>query len=266
MAELEVDMARARNARPLSPHLQIYRPMLTMMMSIVHRITGAALYFGMALLAWWLMAAASGPYVEFHNLTIDNKVNTGRGTFSAVDSAGNEISEYDWSHFFTLGQSGYAVADTTWTRVYAGLGTGVRIDTLRGVISTASGSEGPRGYRVAPLYPSDSVFGIVPPLLTTHRRNPVVVPPDSTPTISVTILEAASALPLPSQHREKPASAGSFLQADAGQIATDILRDARIRRRGAFEALQFNRPAARRRFPRTSPSSRRPRTSWSRSV
>lgn len=47
--------------RPLSPHLQIYRPMLTMMMSIVHRITGAALYFGMLLFAWWLMAAASGP-------------------------------------------------------------------------------------------------------------------------------------------------------------------------------------------------------------
>jgi succinate dehydrogenase / fumarate reductase cytochrome b subunit len=35
--------------------------MLTMMMSIVHRITGAALYFGTLLLAWWLMAAASGP-------------------------------------------------------------------------------------------------------------------------------------------------------------------------------------------------------------
>ena len=47
--------------RPLSPHLSIYRPMLTMMMSIVHRITGAALYFGMLLLAWWLIAAASGP-------------------------------------------------------------------------------------------------------------------------------------------------------------------------------------------------------------
>jgi succinate dehydrogenase / fumarate reductase cytochrome b subunit len=30
-------------------------------MSIVHRITGAALYVGMALLAWWLAAAASGP-------------------------------------------------------------------------------------------------------------------------------------------------------------------------------------------------------------
>jgi succinate dehydrogenase / fumarate reductase cytochrome b subunit len=44
--------------RPLSPHLQIYRPMLTMMMSIAHRITGAALYFGMILLVWWLSAAA----------------------------------------------------------------------------------------------------------------------------------------------------------------------------------------------------------------
>ena len=41
--------------------------MLTMMMSIVHRITGAALYFGMLLLAWWLIAAASGPsaYAKF---------------------------------------------------------------------------------------------------------------------------------------------------------------------------------------------------------
>ena len=32
--------------RPLSPHLSVYRPMLTMMMSIAHRITGAALYVG----------------------------------------------------------------------------------------------------------------------------------------------------------------------------------------------------------------------------
>ncbi|MEQ9519155.1 MAG: succinate dehydrogenase, cytochrome b556 subunit [Parvibaculum sp.] len=47
--------------RPLSPHLGIYRPMLTMMMSIVHRITGGALYFGTLLLAWWLIAAATGP-------------------------------------------------------------------------------------------------------------------------------------------------------------------------------------------------------------
>ena len=47
--------------RPLSPHLQVYRPTLTMMMSITHRITGAGLYFGTLLLAWWLIAAATGP-------------------------------------------------------------------------------------------------------------------------------------------------------------------------------------------------------------
>jgi succinate dehydrogenase cytochrome b subunit len=47
--------------RPLSPHLFIYKPMLTMLMSIVHRITGAGLYFGTLLLAWWLLAAATGP-------------------------------------------------------------------------------------------------------------------------------------------------------------------------------------------------------------
>ena len=61
--------AEGRAARPLSPHLQIYRPMLTMMMSIVHRITGAALYVGTLLLAWWLLAAASGPnaYAAFQS-------------------------------------------------------------------------------------------------------------------------------------------------------------------------------------------------------
>jgi succinate dehydrogenase / fumarate reductase, cytochrome b subunit len=47
--------------RPLSPHLFIYKPMLTMLMSIAHRITGLGLYVGTLLLAWWLLAAATGP-------------------------------------------------------------------------------------------------------------------------------------------------------------------------------------------------------------
>ena len=61
MAETHLKAARPISPRPLSPHLSIFRPLITMMMSIVHRITGAALYFGMILLAWWLIAAASGP-------------------------------------------------------------------------------------------------------------------------------------------------------------------------------------------------------------
>lgn len=48
-------------ARPLSPHLQIYRWSWTMAMSIAHRATGTALYLGTLLIALWLVAAASGP-------------------------------------------------------------------------------------------------------------------------------------------------------------------------------------------------------------
>ena len=59
MAEAKTRTVSPEARRPLSPHLQIYRPMLTMMMSIMHRITGAALYFGTVLLAWWLIAAAT---------------------------------------------------------------------------------------------------------------------------------------------------------------------------------------------------------------
>ena len=53
--------AQAKTSRPLSPHLQIYRWPLTAVMSILHRITGIALYAGTLLLAWWVIAAAAGP-------------------------------------------------------------------------------------------------------------------------------------------------------------------------------------------------------------
>ena len=66
MAELNAQ-AGARRPRPLSPHLQVYRMMLTFVMSGFHRVTGFLLYFGMVLVAWWLVAAASGPnaYANF---------------------------------------------------------------------------------------------------------------------------------------------------------------------------------------------------------
>lgn len=48
-------------ARPLSPHLSVYRPIITMVMSIAHRITGAALYVGVILLAFYLLGLALGP-------------------------------------------------------------------------------------------------------------------------------------------------------------------------------------------------------------
>ncbi len=45
--------------RPLSPHLQVYRPQITSMLSITHRATGVALSAGTLLLAWWLVATAA---------------------------------------------------------------------------------------------------------------------------------------------------------------------------------------------------------------
>lgn len=50
----------APRARPLSPHMTIYRWPVTMATSITHRMTGIALSMGTLLLAWWLIAAASG--------------------------------------------------------------------------------------------------------------------------------------------------------------------------------------------------------------
>ena len=47
--------------RPLSPHLLIYRPQLTSMLSICHRLSGFALAVGSLLALWYLVALAVGP-------------------------------------------------------------------------------------------------------------------------------------------------------------------------------------------------------------
>jgi succinate dehydrogenase / fumarate reductase, cytochrome b subunit len=54
------EQAKATRARPLSPHMQIYRWPVTMATSITHRATGMALSAGTLVIAWWLIAAASG--------------------------------------------------------------------------------------------------------------------------------------------------------------------------------------------------------------
>ncbi|MDV7270408.1 succinate dehydrogenase, cytochrome b556 subunit [Thioclava sp. A2] len=60
-----------RVERPLSPHLQIYRPQLTSLTSILTRITGNALIVGVILAAWWLLAAATSPeYFEVANAVV----------------------------------------------------------------------------------------------------------------------------------------------------------------------------------------------------
>jgi succinate dehydrogenase / fumarate reductase cytochrome b subunit len=62
-------MSQAKRVeRPLSPHLQIYRPQLTSISSILTRITGNALIVGVMLAVWWLFAAStSDAYFEVAN-------------------------------------------------------------------------------------------------------------------------------------------------------------------------------------------------------
>ncbi len=60
-----------RGNRPLSPHLSIYRRQLTMITSILIRITGVALVFSAMLVVWWLLAAAtSQSYFEYADAVI----------------------------------------------------------------------------------------------------------------------------------------------------------------------------------------------------
>ena len=47
--------------RPLSPHLQVYKPQLTSMMSIIHRGTGVFLSVAAIFVVYWVFALAQGP-------------------------------------------------------------------------------------------------------------------------------------------------------------------------------------------------------------
>ena len=49
------------SSRPLSPHLQVYKPQLTSLLSITHRGTGVFLSLGAVLLSCWLLSIALGP-------------------------------------------------------------------------------------------------------------------------------------------------------------------------------------------------------------
>lgn len=48
-------------SKPLSPHLQVYRPQLTSVLSITHRATGVFLCIGTVVLLYWLVSVAGGP-------------------------------------------------------------------------------------------------------------------------------------------------------------------------------------------------------------
>ncbi|MFA5832753.1 MAG: T9SS type A sorting domain-containing protein [Bacteroidota bacterium] len=129
--------------------------------------------------------------VEFTNLTVTAIVNSARGTWAVTDANGNTLSDYDWSYYFTIGNGSIIVPGDPNYKVPP---VGTKIDTMRGYISTSSGQEANRGYRICPIYPGDVKYGKIAPAVTTHRRNPVIVGKDSLAVISAKIYKQTSAV------------------------------------------------------------------------
>ena len=94
--------AAATRTRPLSPHLTVYRWPVTMTMSIIHRITGGALYVGTLLVAWWLVAVATS---EAHFAFVDWLVGSWFGLLVLIG--------YSWALFHhMLGGVRHLIWDT----------------------------------------------------------------------------------------------------------------------------------------------------------
>ncbi len=126
-----------------------------------------------------------GKEVYFTDVTVTGNVNNTRGTFEFVDNQSNHLSDYDWSYHFTLDTTSVDRVGEPQDTSYHVPPLGTTIDTIRGYISTSSGGEAKRGYRICPIFPGDIVYGATGPGVSTQRRYPVVVAKDSTPLITV---------------------------------------------------------------------------------
>ena len=64
-----------KKERPLSPHLQIYRPQITSVLSIMHRITGVALSGGTFLMVIWIISLSLGEnFYEYYLIFVKSWV------------------------------------------------------------------------------------------------------------------------------------------------------------------------------------------------
>jgi succinate dehydrogenase / fumarate reductase cytochrome b subunit len=96
-----MSVANRPSDRPLSPHLQVYRPQLTTMLSLLHRATGIALTAGAVYLAIWVMcAAATNPKVyllfQSFNTSIAGRIVLGGWLFCAFYHLCNGIRHLFW--------------------------------------------------------------------------------------------------------------------------------------------------------------------------
>ncbi len=78
--------------RPLSPHLEIYRPQITSVLSILHRITGVGMALALVLIVWWFLAAATS---DAYFAMVDGVLTS---WFGILILAGSLLAF--WFHFF----------------------------------------------------------------------------------------------------------------------------------------------------------------------
>lgn len=116
-----------RGARPLSPHLEVYRPQWTMVFSIAHRITGVGMTLGALLVVWWLLAAATG--VEAYE-TANGVLTSWLGDLILLGS----IAAL-WYHFFAgikhlVWNAGYALETPKARKLSQGMAAAAGVATL----------------------------------------------------------------------------------------------------------------------------------------
>jgi succinate dehydrogenase / fumarate reductase cytochrome b subunit len=70
----EVSLAPAVRERPLSPHLSIYKPQFSSMLSIGHRATGVALFFSISMITWWFICLVFSGFNKEYFLILDHFV------------------------------------------------------------------------------------------------------------------------------------------------------------------------------------------------
>jgi|GEM_PF-1519627 len=128
--------------------------------------------------------------IELTGLSVTNYLNSGRQLVLA-GSGGNQITDYDWSYYFTIGNAG-GPGDPNFHQPPVG----AVMDTIRGTLGCTSGGEVVDGYRIIPLFPGDIVWGVTLPLASEHRRYPVIVTPNDSVQVQVSMAKEQGGLPL----------------------------------------------------------------------
>lgn len=115
-----------KTERPLSPHLSIYRWPITMTLSILHRIAGAAMSVGLVVLALWLVHAAAGPeqyqYFRVAMSSLPGRVLLAGWSFAFFLHLGNGIRHLAWDAGYGFEKT-QAVAGAWIVLLFAALAT-----------------------------------------------------------------------------------------------------------------------------------------------